>query len=156
MTATVSKHLDVWLTVTSDEPNGASEAWQRVLAWKGLTTTRQAGLRQALKDDPAYAAFRHVSQQLSTVSLSPPLPPSDPQALAAWNQRAPELRRVWQEQKTQLEDEYQRLEKELARKSALFHQDHQRRAVTPEDVIAAISRNVADHGGAIVPDRISV
>jgi tetratricopeptide (TPR) repeat protein/CHAT domain-containing protein len=141
MTTEVSYHLKTWLTVTSDDPDMAAEVWQRVLAWKGLTTTRQIGLRQALKDDPEYAEFRQVSQQLSTVSLSPPQPPSDPQALPAWNQRAPELRRAWQEQKAKLEAEHERLEKDLSKKSAAFHHDHERRAVTPQTVVASLHQS---------------
>jgi CHAT domain-containing protein/Tfp pilus assembly protein PilF len=138
MAAKVSNHLNVWLTVTSEDVNGAGEAWRRVLAWKGLTTTRQIALRQTLKDDPTYAEFRRASQQLSTTSINPPLPPSDPRALAAWNERAPAVRRAWQGQKKQLEEEYQRLEKELAQKSALYRQDHQRQAVTPENIVDAL------------------
>jgi CHAT domain-containing protein len=138
MAAVVSGDLNEWLTVTSDDPVGASEAWKRVLAWKGLTTTRQIGLRQALKDDPTYAEFRRVSQQLSTVVINPPLPPSDPKALAAWNKRAADLRHAWLEQKTQLEAEHQRLEKELAKKSSVFRQEHKRQTVTPENVVAAL------------------
>jgi len=138
MAEVVSSDLNNWLTMTSDDPSKAAEAWQRVLAWKGRTTTRQLGLRHSLKDDPTYAEFRRVSQQLSTVAINPPLPPSDPQALAAWNERAAELRHAWQEQKNQLESEHLRLEKELARKSSVFQQEHKRQNVTQDDVVAAL------------------
>lgn len=138
MAAVVSSDLNNWLTVTSDDASNAGEAWKRVLAWKGCITTRQVGLRQSLKDDPTYAEFRRVSQQLSTVGINPPQPPSDPQARAAWNDRAAELRDAWQAQKSQLEAEHQRLEKELARKSSVVRQEHKRLAVEPENVVAAL------------------
>ena len=140
MTKALIHHLQLWLTVTSITPDTASQAWESVLAWKGLTTTRQLGLRQALKGDPLFAEFQVVSRQLSTVSLNPPLPPSDSQALVVWNERAPELRRQWEEQKTKLAAEHERLEQELARKSALFRQDQQRRVVTHTDLVASLKR----------------
>jgi CHAT domain-containing protein/Tfp pilus assembly protein PilF len=142
MSARAYGYLSNWLRVTSDDSSEARDAWSRVLVWKGLTTTRQVALRRALKDDPTYAEFRRVSQLLGAVALSPPLPPSGLNEFLAWKKRAPDLRRTWNEQKTSLETELQQLEDELSRKSALFHQDHQRRAITPQDVVAALRQNL--------------
>jgi CHAT domain-containing protein/Tfp pilus assembly protein PilF len=136
MAAGLSRYLNTWLVVTRDDDADASETWRRVLAWKGATTTRQLGVRQALKDDPTYAEFRQTSQELSTLLLSPPQPPANSGAVAAWNRQAADLRRTWHEATERLEAKHQDLEKELSRKSALFHQEH--RAVTPDAVIASL------------------
>jgi CHAT domain-containing protein/tetratricopeptide (TPR) repeat protein len=138
MTASMSVYLNTWLTVTLADPASAADTWRRVLAWKALTTTRQIALRRALKDNPTYTEFRQVSQQLSTVVLSPPLPPTDPATLAMWNQRAPQLRQTWQAEKEKLESDYQRLEKELSRLSAVFYHEHERLVVTPNAILASL------------------
>ena len=128
-------NVGFWLTVSAAEPKWTSAVYRDVLAWKGLITARQQGLRLALKDDPLFAEFRQVTQQLSTVSLSPPLPPSDPQSLAAWKTRELELRRNWESQKAALEVEHERLEKELAVKSVAFRESLEQRRVRPEDLV---------------------
>ena len=88
MARDVGNTVSFWLTVSAAEAKLTLAVYQDVLAWKGLITARQQGLRLALKDDPLFAEFRRLTQQLSTVSLSPPLPPSDPQAIEAWKARA--------------------------------------------------------------------
>lgn len=144
MAQTLSNHLDAWLTVTLAEGSSSAEAWGYVLAWKGLTTSRQLGLRQALKDDPTYSAYRMVGQQLSALVLSPPSPPSERTALAVWNERAPRLRKLWEERQESLQAEWERLEKELARKFAAFGQARDTARVTPELVQQQLSRAIGD------------
>jgi CHAT domain-containing protein/Tfp pilus assembly protein PilF len=138
MTDSVATYLNTWLAVTAADAASAEDAWRRVLAWKALTTTRQIALRQALKDDPTYAEFRQVSQQLSTTVLSPPLPPTDPAALAKWSQRASQMRHDWEARKEKLEADYERLERELSRLSAVYSQEHQRLVVTPDAILASL------------------
>ncbi|MFM9965096.1 MAG: tetratricopeptide repeat protein [Planctomycetaceae bacterium] len=138
MSRDVGGDVSVWLTVSAAEEKLTPAVYHDVLAWKGLITARQQGLRLALKDDPLFADFRRLTQQLSTVSLSPPLPPSDPQAIEAWKARAPELRRKWESQKDTLETEHERLEKALAVKSVAFRKSLEQRRVKPEDLVAAL------------------
>jgi CHAT domain-containing protein/Tfp pilus assembly protein PilF len=149
MAKDAAHHLSGWLSVTANNhESSASATWRYVLVWKGLTTTRQLTLRRALKDDPTYAAFRRVSHQLSTLTLNPPLPPSSPQALVAWNERAPELRHAWEDQRAAMEREHERLEKELAQKWALFREEQRQRQVTPQAVQSALS-GVSGHAALV-------
>jgi CHAT domain-containing protein/Tfp pilus assembly protein PilF len=139
MVQTAGHHLSLWLTMTAEDRQVTSDAWRYALLWKGLTTTRQLRLRRGLKGDAIYADFRRVSQQLSTLTLNPPRPPSAPNAQSDWQSRAPELRRQWDERRAALEEEYEQLEKELAQKSAFFNQDLRRQELTAKDVRAALS-----------------
>jgi tetratricopeptide (TPR) repeat protein/CHAT domain-containing protein len=139
MAKAVSNHFNMWLSVTSADRASAEEAWRYVLAWKGLTTSRQLGLRQALRDDPTYVQYCDVGQRLSTLTLSPPSPPPDPMGLAAWREREPELRRQWEERKGNLELEWERLEKELSRKLGAFRQARDALRVSPAMVQALLS-----------------
>ena len=130
--------LGIFLTVSVEEPKWTPAVYRDVLAWKGLITTRQQGLRRALKDDPLFTEFRQSTQQLSTIALSPPLPPSDPKLLDDWKAREPELRRTWESQKATLEAEHERLEKALAVKSVSFRESLEQRRVQPEDLVAML------------------
>ncbi|MFM9960451.1 MAG: tetratricopeptide repeat protein [Planctomycetaceae bacterium] len=138
MSRTADINVSVWLTVSGAKAQLTPQVYRDVLAWKGLITARQQGLRRALKDDPLFAEFRRVTQQLSTVALNPPLPPSNPQAIDAWRARESELRRNWESQKEKLEVEHERLEKELAVKSVPFRESLEQRRVKPEDLVAAL------------------
>ncbi|MFM9964396.1 MAG: tetratricopeptide repeat protein [Planctomycetaceae bacterium] len=132
--------VSLWLTVSAAEAKLTLAVYEDVLAWKGLITARQQGLRLALKDDPLFAEFRRVTQQLSTVALSPPLPPSNPQAIEAWKAREPELRRNWESQKEKLEVEHERLEKQLAVKSVAFRESLEQRRVKPDELVATLQK----------------
>ena len=138
MSRDVGRHMSSLLTVTGTDPQWTSMVYRDVLAWKGLITARQQGVRLSLKGDPLFAEFRRVTQQLSTVSLGPPLPPSDPQSIEPWKAREPELRRNWESQKATLEGEHERLEKELAVKSVAFRQSLEQRRVQPDDMVATL------------------
>ncbi len=129
--------FSVWLTVTSLDES-AEASWREAVPWKGLITARQASLRRSLKDDPAFSAYRTVTQQLSTLSLTPPLPPSDPKRLTTWRQKEPVLRQTWLAERTRLQTEHERLERELAIKSAPFRESQQRQRVTADQIIAAL------------------
>jgi len=137
MTSQSRVYLFAWLTVTSLDKSAVG-TWSEALPWKGLITARQQGLRLALKDDPLFAEFRQVTQRLSTVSLSPPQPPSDLEAIESWKAREPELRRNWESQKATLVAEHERLEKELAVKSVPFRENLEQRRVQPEELIATL------------------
>jgi len=137
MTDQDRRYLSVWLTVTSQDVTAAA-AWGKALPWKGLITSRQAILRRSLKDDPTFAAFRTVTRQLSTLSLSPPLSPSDPKLLTAWRLKEPQLRQTWLAERDRLQTEHERLERELAIKSARFREVLQRQRVDADQIIAAL------------------
>ncbi|MBC8115477.1 MAG: hypothetical protein H7062_13920 [Candidatus Saccharimonas sp.] len=130
--------ISLLLTVSVKDTRRTSAVYRDLLAWKGRITERQQGLRRALKDDPLFADFRWVTQQWSTVVLSPPLPPSDPLALAAWKAREPEWRRTWESRKGTLDAEHELLEKELAKKSVAFREGLQQRRVEPKDLVTAL------------------
>ena len=138
MSHQVDNDMSIWFTVSGKDARWTPAVYRDVLAWKGLITVRQQGLRRALKDDPLFAEFRRIKQQWSTVALSPPLPPSDPKSIDAWKAREPELRRNWESQKATLETDHERLEKELAVKSVAFRKSLEQRRVQPEDLIATL------------------
>ena len=123
----VATHL--WLTVTTQDANG-SDCWNHFLPWKGITTSRQALLRRALGHDPLFIEYRRVTQQLSTVMLSPPQPRGNLEAIAAW--------RNWEAEKERLEIAHTDLEKQLATKSAAFGQNQRRQRVTANEITAAL------------------
>ena len=130
--------ISSWLTVSQADAQHASTVYRDLLLGKGLITARQLGLRQTLRDDPQWVELRRVSQRLSTATLSPPLPPSAPQALTAWKTHESGLRQQWQTEKARLELDHERIEKALATKSVAFRQGLEQRQVKPEDLIAVL------------------
>ncbi|HWB01231.1 MAG TPA: CHAT domain-containing protein, partial [Pirellulales bacterium] len=72
--------------------------------------------------------------------LNPPKGPTTGGSSAELSQRAVELRKAWQEQRAALEADFEQLEKQLAQKSAVFHQQHERRTVRPAAVIASLKQ----------------
>jgi CHAT domain-containing protein len=85
-----------------------------------------------------FAEYRQVAQQLSAVTLSPPLPPANPAQIANWKERELELRRHWESEKLRLEVAFTDLEKQISQKSALFAQTRQYQQVTSDDITAAL------------------
>ena len=134
MTTKNRGNIDFYLTLQETDAGAARETWGTLLNWKGLITTRQTRLRQVLKNEPEYAALQSITQQLSTHVLNPPRPPDDPKLIAAWNENAPALRQAWQYQRTNLESDYERIEKELSQKSALFRATLQQQQATFSDI----------------------
>lgn len=140
MIASISHYMNLWLTVSSKEASLTDDTWSRVLLWKGLITARQIGLRQALKGDPLFAEFQQITEQLSTVTLNPPSPPSTPDAVRSYNETEAERQHQWQLHKMRLEADHERLERELARKSAEFRKDERRRAINSKDILASLKK----------------
>ena len=134
----VKFEIPQWLTVTTVDAPPASDAWALPLSWKGQITVRQRLLRQSLSKDPLFAEFQAATRRLSTHTLAPPLPPSDPKLIAAWKAQEPAKLAAWESRKTELETEHERLEKELAAKSADFRRDKERQSVTPAEITAAL------------------
>ncbi len=134
MTNEKRRDIDLYLTFHETDNATAKETWGTLLNWKGLITTRQTQLRQVLKKEPEYIALQTVTQQLSRHVLNPPLPSNDPKLIAAWIETAPVLRQAWQDKRARLETEYERIEKELSQKSALFRTTHQQKQVTVDDL----------------------
>lgn len=130
--------LDGWLRTTAELPDAPAEAWQRVLIWKGLTTSRQTALRQSLQGDPVFAEFTQVSEQLSNTALNPPQPPADPVGLALWEKEGPGQRAQWQDKLDALKRRHAQLEQALALRSALARQDQAVRATTVADMEACL------------------
>ena len=54
MSGDVGTNVSLWLTVTGADAQWTSDVYRDMLAWKGLITARQQGLRLALKDDPLF------------------------------------------------------------------------------------------------------
>jgi len=138
MAYTIGDSLNLWLTVTQSDPKSTSEIYDEVVRWKGLITSRQVALRAALHHDPTFAEFRRITQQLSTITLNPPRPPTDPKALEAWRRTEADTRRLWKDRCAALEEEHQRIESELARKSAAFRQTLEQTQIGSKDIIAEL------------------
>ena len=130
MTKNKRDNIDLYLTLQEADTTTAKETWGALLNWKGLITTRQTRLRQVLKNELEYVALQRVIQQLSRHLINPPRPPDDPKLIAAWNEKAPAFRKAWQDQRTKLESEYERFEKELSQKSAIFCETLRQQQVT--------------------------
>ena len=134
MTSQTKSAIDFYLTVQLTDPAAATETWKTLLDWKGLITARQTRLRRTLRKDPSYAALELIARQLSTHLLNPPRPPNEPQLIAAWNNTASARREAWEAQRRRLEAEFEKCEKDMSAKSALFRASLAQRHISPQDV----------------------
>jgi len=128
-------NLSAWLTIGS-RTRSPQDDWTLVIPWKGLVTARQTLLRRDLKDEPALAEYRQITQRLSRVAMAPPAYPSDPKQLPAWESR----REQWRAEKKRLEEAHEQLEKELAKKSSAFAQSQARQQVTAQQIATELAR----------------
>ena len=88
-----------------------------------------------------YAEYLRVGRQLSEATLRPPAPPADLKLLAAWKDAEPELRRRWLERREELAGEFERLETQLAGRSAEFRRQQKRANVSVADVVASLRKS---------------
>lgn len=130
------QYLDKYCSLTIGLPAPRDELYAEVLAWKGAVSRRQQTLRKmrrAVEDEnPEIAAlYRELdaaSRQLAQLSHAAPRKGDE----AAHGREL-----------DQLDDKRDRLELELAAKSADFRRDVESRSRTPEDIRQALPGNVA-------------
>jgi len=145
MTSAAIDSLSLWLTLSGDNPTVA-DAWEPVLAWKGITTSRQQLLLRSLRDDPDFVEYARAGRKLSSLTLNPPRPPNDPKALLAWKQNEASTRRHWEEELSRATEKFESLEKILSQKANVFQAEQRRRKMTANDIamsLAAQSKSTA-------------
>jgi CHAT domain-containing protein/tetratricopeptide (TPR) repeat protein len=128
----VVRQTDGWLTITANDGLPATEAWRYALVLKRLATGRQLRLRRALEDGiegAIYTELRRVRGRLGRILSS--------------DHASARLREL-----DELQQEQERLEKELATRSDSFLREQRRKRVIPQDVQAALHR-VAGHVGLV-------
>ncbi len=129
MTRALRRTLDGYLSVTSQTGGDPEQAYQSVLAWKGMVFVRQrrtrlAGTRTELA--PLLAELQDAAGRLAALVFSQP----GPSQHAAWQRRVAEL-----------SERKERLEAELARRGAPFASRDE--GTTSDQLRAAIPERAA-------------
>jgi CHAT domain-containing protein/tetratricopeptide (TPR) repeat protein len=112
----LAHYLDSYLTASHQTGGHANEAFSAVLTWKGSTLVRQRAMRLAADDPklkPTFGQLQSVTRQWA--ALAHQAQPTDEPQVANFRQRRAEL-----------EAQRERLELELSRLSADFHQATQK------------------------------
>lgn len=129
MTTSLRYQLDSYLSSACQSSNYAPSTFTHVLAWKGLVLSRQRATR-ALSDQPELQPLvvnlQSVTSRLATLAFSTP---------------NPQQTEVWRRQIADLSAEKERLEAELAGKSATYRQS--KRQVSLDDLQATITEEQA-------------
>ncbi len=127
-----------WLSATATGSVSASEAWQPLLLIKGLVTSRSAKIRRALNSNPLYADYVRVGRQLSELTMNPPNPSPAVKRNPNSENREQELRDKWISRRSDLKNEYERIETELARSSSELRQFQKSISTSVTDIVSAL------------------
>ncbi len=127
-TATTRHYLDHWTTLAAERDLLASPLYSAVLRWKGAVLERSVEDRLARRRPqlkPLVEELARVRTQWATMALR--VPP-------------PEQREAWNRQVRSLAERKERLEGELARKSALYRDARRIQALSPAALAARLPK----------------
>jgi tetratricopeptide (TPR) repeat protein len=123
--------LDAYLDLAPRAKHGGEPAYRPVLAWKGAVFARQRRFRLQRRHPEladAFAQLESMASRLATLAFAVP----DPEQQATFRRQIEELT-----------EEKERLESDLARRSAAYRQQRQAERLEPERLQAALRADTA-------------